>query len=898
MPAKKPDKLERYREKRSASRTPEPFGTLAQTSPVSAGGGRLFVVQKHSARNLHWDLRLEQDGVLLSWAVPKGPSPNPADKRLAVHVEDHPLDYADFEGVIPEGEYGAGPVIVWDKGVWIPIENEHTGLDKGKLLFELRGYKLRGRWTLVKTKQSDKSWLLIKERDGFVRSESTEYYPDDSIYSGIEVDDLPRVEELTEAIATKVAKLGAKKRRVDARKVQLMLATAKDEPFSKQGWIFEIKYDGYRLLAGREGDDVVLVSRSGGDFTETFPDVARAVRGLPYDGLVIDGEVVVHDDQGLPSFDRLQRRGLLRRRADVSRALLELPATYYAFDLLGFGDYDLRGLPLVARKEILKEILPTAGPVRFSDHVPVRGAEMYEQVCSMGLEGVVGKKADSTYRAGRSTDWIKVRGLDTDDFVIVGWTEPAGSRAAFGALHLAKYGADGKLVYMGSVGTGFDDALLSKIGRKLEALERKKPPFEGGVPKGRGGRVRAHRWVSPELVAEVSYREVTDQGLLRHPVFVRLRDDKAARECVIEVKEAGAVEASDDPSSDDAGDEQEPVEGPETEPAASAKRRAPSTPAAPLRTPAAAAARASAPRRVPFTNLDKVFFPELGRTKGDLLEYHRAVSEWLLPYLRDRPLVLTRFPDGIHGKSFYQKNAPEWTPDWVRRIPLWSEDSERDIEYFVCDNVETLLYVVNMGAIPLHIWSSRVASLGQPDWCVLDLDPKEAPFEHVVQIARHIKALCDEIELPAFPKTSGSTGLHILIPLARQCTYEQSRSLGELLARVIVADLPKIATIIRSPAARGGRVYIDYLQNGHGQLLVAPFSVRPVPEASVSAPLKWSEVTKRLHPRAFTIDDLPARMRRLGEDPLAGVLDTKPDLAAALGRLAERLPKAQGSRRR
>jgi bifunctional non-homologous end joining protein LigD len=866
-PEKRPDKLERYREKRSASRTPEPFGTLAQTSPVSAGGGRLFVVQKHSARNLHWDLRLEQDGVLLSWAVPKGPSPNPADKRLAVHVEDHPLDYADFEGIIPEGEYGAGPVIVWDKGIWLPYENEHTGLEKGKLLFDLKGYKLRGRFTLVKTKQSDKSWLLIKERDGFVRQESTEYYPDDSIYSGLEVDDLPKVEERVEALTRKVEGLGAKKRRVDARKVELMLATPRDEPFSKQGWIFEIKYDGYRILAGREADDVVLVSRSGGDFTETFPDVARAVRGLPYDGLVIDGEVVVHDDKGMPSFDRLQRRGLLRKRADVARALLELPATYYAFDLLAFGEYDLRGLPLVERKELLKEILPTVGPVRFSDHVPTRGSEMYEQVCSMGLEGVVGKKADSPYRAGRSTDWIKVRGIDTDDFVVVGWTEPAGSRAAFGALHLAKYGPDGKLVYMGSVGTGFDDALLAKIGKRLEALEQKKPPFEGEVPKGRG-RTRAHRWVSPELVAEVSYREVTDQGLLRHPVFVRLRDDKAPRECVLQPEDT----AEPDPSA----------------PATPSKEAAPAT-----------RAKEAAPvvRQVPFTNLDKVFFPELGRTKGDLLEYYRSVSEWLLPYLRDRPLVLTRFPDGIHGKSFFQKNAPEWTPDWVRRVSLWSEDSQRDIEYFVCDNVESLLYVVNMGTIPLHIWSSRVATLGQPDWCVLDLDPKDAPFEHVVQIAKHIKVLCDEIGLPAFAKTSGSTGVHVLIPLARQCTYEQSRSLAELLARVVVADLPETATIIRSPAARGGRVYVDYVQNGHGRLLVAPFSMRPVPEASASAPLRWSEVTKRLHPRAHTIDDLPARMRRLGEDPMAGVLELKPDLAAALGKLAERFAEAGASRR-
>ena len=852
MASRSRDRLSPYREKRSAAHTPEPFGVVAASAPIAAGGGRQFVVQKHSARNLHWDFRLESDGVLLSWAVPKGPSPNPADKRLAVHVEDHPLDYADFEGVIPAGEYGAGPVIVWDKGIWIPLEDEHAGMSKGKLLFELRGYKLRGRWTLVKTKQSEQSWLLIKERDAFVREEGTSYYPDDSIYSGLEVDALPEVGVQVAALAASVEALGAKRQKVDPRKVGIMLATAREEPFSKPGWIFEIKYDGYRLIAGRKGSDPILVSRSGGDFTETFPDVARAIAGLPYDGLVLDGEVVVHDEQGLPSFGRLQKRGRLQRRSDIARAALELPATYYAFDLLALGALDVRGLPLIERKRLLRQILPTIGPVRFSDHVEEKGAEMYEQVCALGLEGVVAKRSDSRYRSGRSPDWVKLRALKTDDFAIVGWTESKGSRPGFGALHLAQFQEGEDLVYRGSVGTGFNDALLEELHALLLELEQQDPPFEGGIPSGRGWGSRDHHWARPQLVCEVRYREITEQGVLRHPVFLRIREDKKPEECV------APVVGGHDPV--------EPI-------------------------PHAPPSRISRPpnKEVPFTNLDKVFWPEAGFTKGDLIGYYRDISEWLLPYLQDRPLVLTRYPDGIDGKSFFQKKVPEWAPDWIRTLKLWSDDSQREVEYFVCDDLESLLYVINMGTIPLHIWSSRVSSLGQPDWCILDLDPKDAPFDDVIAIARHIRALCAEIELPAFPKTSGSTGLHVLVPLGRQCTYEQSKVLAELLARVVVAELPDIATITRNPRERAGKVYVDYIQNGRGRLLVAPFSVRPVPEAAVSAPLKWTDVTRRLQARSHTIETLPRRMRRLKTDPLAPVLDLKPDLLRALTQLSDRL---------
>ena len=828
------ERLARYREKRIAGRTPEPFGGEVVV------GGSVFVVQKHAARALHWDLRLELDGVLLSWAVPKGPSPNQADKRLAMQTEDHPLEYAEFEGVIPEGEYGAGAMIVWDRGVWVPLEDPHEGLVKGKLLFELRGHKLLGSWTLVKTKQAPNSWLLIKERDAYMDDEGgTEGYPDDSIYSGLTVEEFTRADELAEELADRVDGRGAKGQLVRADEVSLMLATAREEPFSKDGWIYELKYDGYRLLAERMGREPYLRSRAGHDLTATFPEIARAVRGLPYEGLVLDGEVVVNDAEGLPSFSRLQRRGRIQNRMDALRASVELPAVYYAFDVLGLEGRDLRGLPLLERKEILREVLPSVGPIRYSDHIPVQGEALFEQVQAMRLEGIVAKKADAPYRGGRSANWVKVRTVRVDDFVVVGWKEPQGSRSGFGSLHIAQY-EEGELRYLGSVGSGFTDAQLDETLALLHAMELEDCACTAGpVPKG-----KKNHWVRPEVVIEVKYKEMTDHGLVRQPSFTRLRADKRPEECVMEGSESG----------------------PEAhEPAARVKLEDEKT--------------------VAFTNPDKMFWPEDGYTKGDLVDYHRKVAEWMLPYLEDRPLVMTRYPDGIHGKSFFQKDAPPYAPAWIRRETVWSEGSERELSYFIADDLESLLYVVNMGTIPLHVWSSRVTSLAQPDWCILDLDPKEAPFTDVVQVANAVHALCEEIGLPSFAKTSGSSGIHVLVPLGGRLTYEQSRTLAQLLARVVVAEHPHIATLTRSPDKRDGKVYMDFVQNGHGRLIAAPFTVRPLPGATVSAPLAWSEVNKRLKIANHTIASVPRRMKRLKQDPLRPVLDLQPDLLGALERL-------------
>jgi bifunctional non-homologous end joining protein LigD len=825
------DRLTAYRAKRSADRTPEPFA--AGSSP----SGQLFVVQQHAARRVHYDLRLEMDGVLVSWACPKGPSPNPADKRLAVHTEDHPVEYGDFEGVIPEGNYGAGAVIVWDQGVWIPLDDPAAGLEKGKLLFELRGYKLRGKWTLVKTKRD---WLLIKERDAHVSDQSTDSYPPDSVFSGLTVEELRDGANRGEHVVQRLAALDAPRSSVTPSRAKVMLAEASREPFSRPGWLFELKYDGYRLIAGREAGAAVLRSRTGNDLTATFPDIAKAVQRLPYDDFVLDGEVVVHDASGLPSFQRLQKRGRLSRRLEIKRAAIEHPATLYAFDLIGFSGYDLRPLALETRKSLLKEILPTVGPLRYSEHITEQGEAMFEHVQRLRLEGIVAKKADSPYRSGRSPDWLKIRADRTDDFVVVGFTDRKGSRGGFGALHLAQY-CDGELVYTGRVGTGFTEAQLDEIRAQLDERMRAEPPCSGPVPTA-----SENHWVEPDLVCEIRFREVTEDGLLRHPAFLRFREDKALEECLLE------VHASDMPQ------------------------------------PIVVAESPAERRTVPFTNLDKVFWPEEQYTKGDLIDYYRSVSDWLLPYLKNRPVVMTRYPDGIDGKSFFQKDAPKFAPDWIRRLRLWSEGSERELDYFVVDDLDSLLYVINLGTIPLHIWSSHVAALETPDWCILDLDPKGAPFSDVVKIARALHSVCDEIELPSFIKTSGSSGLHVLIPLGHQCTYEQSRTLGQLLARVVVAELPEIATVTRIPSKREGKVYLDYVQNGHGRLLASPFCVRPLPGAPVSAPLKWSEVTTRLDVGKYTIKTVPPRMKRLNRDPLAEVLTLKPDLNHALHLLTKK----------
>ena len=838
-----PDRLERYRAKRDPGRTPEPFGP---GGPAAAGAARRFVVQKHAARRLHWDFRLELGGTLRSWAVPKGPSLDPADKRMAIEVEDHPIEYADFEGIIPGGNYGAGAVIVWDRGAWTAVGDPEEGLAAGKLVFRLEGYKLRGEWTLVRTRRQQggkAEWLLMKHRgDAFAGPGRT--VPEASVLSGRTVEEVAAGTGRAEAALAEARRLGAREQALRDADLRPMLAEAAEAPPTGPGWLHELKYDGYRLLARREGTEVRLRYRSGDDATALFPEVVKAVGMLPADA-VLDGEVVVLGPDGRPSFQALQRRGQLRP-PDVPRAAVEAPATLFAFDLLALGRLDLRPLPLADRKRLLLMLVPRLGPLRAAEHVEGPGEALLREVAARGLEGIVSKRAEAPYRSGRSAAWRKVRTERTGDFAVVGFTAPRGGRARLGALLLAVREGEG-FTFAGSAGSGLTDRQLEELHARLAARARPTPPCAGPVPRTRG-----ITWVEPEVVVEVRFKEWTGEGLLRQPVFLRVRDDKRPEEAV--------------------------REGPPPEPS-------PPRPAGD-----GAPARSEGPGRAfPVTNPEKVFFPAEGITKGELVAYHRAIAPFMLPFLADRPLVLTRYPDGIEGKSFFQKDAPQWRPDWLRTVTVHAEESGRDLEHFLVDDADGLAWLVNLGTIPVHVFASRTPSLERPDWCVIDLDPKEAPFAHVVRLARAVRALCEELGLPSHPKTTGQRGMHVLVPLGGQLTHAQARALGELLVRAVEAELPEISTTARALGERGGRVYLDYLQNGYGKTIAAPYAVRPRPGAPVSTPLRWSDVNARLDPARFTIRNVPARAERLGADPLLPVLAEKPDLLRALELLRARL---------
>ena len=854
----RPPPLETYRRKRDPDRTPEPFGGRPS-------GGRLFVVQKHAARRLHYDLRLEMDGVLKSWAVPKGPSGHAEEKRLAVHVEDHPVEYGDFEGVIPAGNYGAGAVIVWDHGWYRSAKPEEPSaqLERGTLEVEIFGHKMRGRWTLARMSGGQgRDWLLLKKADGAALPpaavEMTERYPQ-SVLSGLSVEAMADRAGYWAAMRARLDALGAPRGTVDARAQPFALATQAEAPFSDPAWLYEIKYDGVRVLAERRGDRVTLYGRSGQDTTVRYPEIVRALEALAIDRFVVDGEIVALDESGRPSFQRLQPRMGLTDPRDAALAAQRRPAVAVFFDCLELDDRDLRRRPLLDRKECLRMLVPALGPVRFGDHVVGEGVAFYEAASAQRLEGIVAKKARAPYPAGRTRDWIKIKCQRWQAFVIGGHTDPQGARGHFGALHLGVY--DGppeapRLVYASKVGTGFDDATLAAIRERLRPFARATPPFEAGaVPRGRG-----HHWAEPRLVCEVRFTEWTEDGGLRQPSFVRMLEEHDPRACRREGAEPREATASDAaPPGVEARPGAEPPPGPE-----------------PVQAPME--------RRLQPTNLRKIFWPAEGYTKADLLDYYERIAPWMLPYLRDRPLVLTRFPDGIAGKSFYQKDAPEFAPAWVRTERIYSRDTERDIAYLVADDVEMLRYVANSAAIPIHCWASRVPSLERPDWLVLDLDPKGAPFTDVVKVALALRRILEELALPSYVKTSGATGLHILLPLGARYTYEQARTFARLLATLGVEAEPRISTVARPLRDRGGKVYIDFGQNGHGQTIVAPFSLRPLPGAPASCPLEWREVTPTLDAARFTLKTIVTRFETM-VDPLLPVLRDGIDMTAAIERV-------------
>jgi bifunctional non-homologous end joining protein LigD len=802
--------LGKYFSKRNFGQTPEPKGSVKK-----AGSKRLrFVVQEHHASSLHYDFRLELDGVLKSWAVPKGPSMNPEDKHLAVHVEDHPYEYRTFEGVIPKGSYGAGKVIVWDEGFYEPRQASNDpqaelrkGLDKGHLTFILRGDKLQGEFALIKMHGSDENaWLLVKKGDEFAEDEDITQ-EDTSVKSGKKVDEVDTSTAPSLQAYPKVA---------SPWPVQPMLCTLVDQPFSDPEWLFEIKWDGYRAIASKKDDTYRLYSRAETDFSTHYPPVFAALRKLKHD-VILDGEIAVIDKEGRSHFELLQNW-----RHDEIGTL-----AYYVFDILWYDGRDIRDMPLIERKQLLKTVVPEGSAIRYSDHVEADGLGLFKQMQAQHLEGIIAKQATSPYSEHRrGNSWLKVKTHLRQEVVIGGFTEPRGGRKYLGSLLVGVYD-DKDLVYTGHSGGGIPDNQRKLLREKLERLERKTSPFLT-EPKPNA----PVHWVKPEIVCEMSFSEWTSEGYMRHPTFEGLRTDKQSYQ--VHKERARSVRAT------------------------KAKESIMPIPAA--------------HKKFEFTHLDKVFFPKHKYTKGDLIEYYRAIGPYILPYLKDRPLSLLRQPGGITDKGFFQKNM-EHLPDWVPSTDIYSDSNEADLHWMVGGKIETLLYAVQLGSIEINPWNSRIGHLDKPDWAVIDLDPEGTiTFKDVVTVALTVKEVCDEWQIPCYPKTSGKTGIHIFIPMQAKYGYEQVKNFAHLLVLEVNKRQPKLTSVERMPAKRPNKIYLDFLQNREGQTLAAPYSVRPTPDATVSTPLRWEEVIHKLKPTDFTIKNIRKRLDKVGDlwEPVLG----------------------------
>ena len=765
--------LEEYRRKRNPKRTSEPF------SGKRRAGEPRFVVQRHDARRLHYDFRLERDGVLASWAVPKGVPLARGERHLAVHVEDHPLDYGDFEGTIPAGQYGAGTVEIWDRGTYELLEEKRDG----GLTVRLHGERLDGVWTLVPAKLDGdpKNWLILRKD--------------------------------TAATAAGDEKTGTGYRP--------MLATAVDTIPHGGDWVFEVKWDGFRALAVVRGGEVQLVSRNGNDLTGRFRPVARALQhAVRSPSLVIDGEVCALDDDGRPSFGALQAgTGSL---------------VYYAFDVLELDGEPKLALPLDERRHLLQDVLATDSEVRISATFE-DGDELLEAVGKQGLEGVVAKRPSSRYQPGRrSRDWLKVKTTGRQEFVIAGYTRGEGRRAqGFGSLVLGVHEA-GALRWVGNVGTGFTEQEIERVLSRLRPLERRQSPFDP-VPRMPKVRRDAVVWVEPELVAEVRFAEWTREGRLRAPVYLGIRDDKGAEEI---------------------------------------RRERPALPAELKR----------GGRTLKLSNVGKAFWPEEGITKGDLLAYYREVAPVLVPHLRDRPFTMKRYPDGWQGKFFFQKDSPKHRPSWMRTAPFPAstrEGERRTIEYAIVDDDLALLWMVNMGCIDMHAWGSRADRPDRPDWVLFDLDPSEGVgFQEAVEVALLVKQALELVGLQGFPKTSGSRGIHILVPVARRHTFSDAHAFASVIASGLARAHPGLVTTEWTKTKRRG-VLVDANQNGAGKTTASVYSVRPRAGAPVSTPLRWDEVVPGLDTAQFTMDVVLDRVAREG-DVFAGVLENRQSLTQAL----------------
>lgn len=820
--------LEEYRRKRVFSRTPEPKPEIPEQS------GNRFFIQRHSARRLHYDLRLEMDGVLKSWALPQGPTLDPGIKRLAVHVEDHPLDYGDFEGTIPSGNYGAGKVTLWDRGTfeWLGSKAPSEQWQAGDLKFRLHGQKLAGEFALVRTNRSKgKDWLLIKKKDFAVRPG---WDPETDTRS------------VLQAPADPAAVEGAVKAEVP-KTISPMLAILGTSLPSGGDWLYEVKWDGYRALCFLEKGKMRMLSRRGNVMDKQFPEVAKALlEAVKADTAVLDGEIVAFDENGAPSFQLLQNRTGFHRSVVKSEKPHAL--CFFAFDLLYLNGYDLRKSSLIDRRQLLSSIIHPNETVRFSDHFVGRGAELLQAVKEKGLEGIVAKQSQSRYDGKRSSAWIKIKVTCQQDFVICGFIQ--GEREYFGSLVLG-YNDNKKLVYAGNVGSGFTQQSLKSVYEQMQPLLTKKAVLND-VPREIG----QVTWVKPELVCMVKFTSWTDDSRLRAPVFLGMRSDVLATEVV---RETGLV-VSELPV--DAGK------------------------ASLLAAEGNEIALAIQGHRLKFTNLSKIFYPADGYTKRDVINFYAAVADLLVPHLQGRPLSLKRYPNGIDSDYFFQKEAATSFPDWLH-IERVQVDEKNGTNFVICDDNATLVYLANLGCIDQNPWMSRLGSLEHPDFILIDLDPYHCGYDRIVEAAQLVRSKLDTIGLTGYAKTTGGDGMHIYIPLEPRYTYQQSRSFAEILARWVTAERPDLFTTPRAVASREkGKVYFDYLQNAYSKTISAPYVVRAHPGAPVATPLRWDEVRPGLKPLQFHIGNVMRRFDRVG-DLFAGVLTKPQQMEPALEKITQ-----------
>ena len=825
--------LEEYHKKRDFTRTEEPKG---QTGPHPKKS--LFVVQKHAATRLHYDLRLELDGVLKSWAVPKGPSLDPAEKRLAVHVEDHPLAYGSFEGTIPKEEYGGGTVMVWDRGTWQCLGDPQQSYEKGKLQFTLHGQKLRGRWTLARMggKQVDQgeNWLLIKGKDQYAVSENSSILQDhpNSVMTGRTMKEITRKQK-TKATASSSAIKGTDmdpSRLKNAQKTPMptyfepQLATlVKNAPRGNE-WLHEIKYDGYRILAFIDNDSVKLYSRNGKEWTHKFPSISKSLLSFPAQNAIIDGEIVALRQDGSMDFQALQNALKGKKQANLY---------YYIFDLPYYNDFDLSSSPLLQRKTLLRtcydQMDQTRDRIRFTDHILGSGENVYKRACNMHLEGLVSKRTDSSYEQKRSKSWLKVKCMKRQEFVIGGYTEPSGSRMGFGALLLGYY-KDDELIYSGKVGTGFSQKTIQDLLSGLKKMERDKPAYKDPP---RGAAAKGVHWVEPERIVEIEFLEWTRENHLRQPSFKGLRQDKSAKSVT--------------------------REWPKGEPRQhTPQRKKISKPS--IRKSGITVAG------IRITNPDKILFPDQGKSKQDLAYYYESIAEDILPHIRHRPLTLLRCPEGRKKECFYQKHRQDSFPEPLHSITIREKETSKD--YVMVKDRKGLISLVQLGVLEIHPWGASKTNIESPDQLTFDLDPDpNLAWNEVIRGAKLLRERIEDLGLDVFIKTSGGKGLHLVIPLQRRNTWDEAKQFTQAMASDMARNHRYLCTATMTKSRRTGKIFIDFHRNSRGATSVAPYSTRAKPGAPVSTPVRWDELSPELTPDRYTLSNLSRRLAALKKDP-------------------------------